>query len=115
MGVVVPVSPPSGHIVVEHDGGVGVLRMAGEIAADTVAAYESQAPSVDGPPITAVDLSDVSFLSSSGVGVLLRRTRPARALGQIPELRGASRTARRILHLAGVADLFQERVAPERS
>ena len=115
MSIAVPVPPPTGHIVVEHDGRLGVLKMVGEIAADTVAAYESQAPGIDGPLITGVDLSEVSFLSSSGVGVLLRGTRSVRALGQVPELRGASRTARRVLHLAGVADLFQETVAPERS
>lgn len=108
-------SPVSGHIVVERADGVGVLRMVGEIAADTVAAYESQPSPADEPAITAVDLTDVTFLSSSGIGVLLRRTRPARELGEVPQLRGASRTARRVLHLAGVADLFQQRIPPEPS
>lgn len=106
MAVVVP-ETVSGRITVEHRDGVDVLRMVGEIDSASISAYEAEQRSDDTFLITAVDLSEVTYLSSSGIGFLLRRTRPARDLGEVPQLRGASSSARRILMLTGVAPLFQ--------
>lgn len=108
MGGIVPV--PSGRIAVESENGVTVLRLAGEIDAGVVAAFEAQHTPCDAPVIDVVDLGDVAYLSSTGIGLLLRQTRSARERGDIPTLRGLSRQAGRILELAGLAGLFE--VAP---
>lgn len=107
MAETVPVPLPPGLIAVERRNGRNVLRMAGEIDAGVVAAFEAQHTSSDTPVIDLVDLTEVAYLSSTGIGLLLRHTRSARERGDIPTLHGVSRQAGRLLELAGVAGLFQ--------
>lgn len=80
--------------------------MVGEIDLTVVEAYEAAEPVSEGAVITAVDLSEVTYLSSCGIGLLLRRTRQVRDRGDVPMLRGVSHPADRILRLAGIAALF---------
>ena len=82
-----------------------MLRLAGEVDAETVAAYQRDHPSV-GQMVAAVDMSEVSFLSSSAVSFVIRQTQPVRDHGQLPALRGVSAPARRVLELIGVIGLF---------
>jgi anti-anti-sigma factor len=103
----VPVSQVLGLIAVEREDGASVLRMAGEIDAEAVAVYEAQHVASEAPGISLVDLTEVTYLSSAGLGLLLRETRAARERGDIPTCRGISRPAGRILRLAGVANLFR--------
>ncbi len=95
-----------GRITVERDGDDAVLRMVGEIDLTVVEAYEAGEPWAEGAVITAVDLSEVTYLSSCGIGLLLRLTRQVRNHGDVPTVRGLSRPADRILRLAGLAALF---------
>lgn len=106
MVALVPISLPSaGCITVETRAGAGVLRLVGEIDAETVAAYEREhVPVVD--DVVAVDLTEVRFLSSSAVAFLVRSTRPLRDRGQLPALCGASVPARRVLEWTGALELF---------
>lgn len=89
--------------MVDHDGEL-VLTMVGEIDVETVAAYE-RIPS-DVGEIAAVDLGEVSFLSSSAVSFLIRQTKPIRKRGQLPAITGVSAHARRVLELLGATQLF---------
>lgn len=105
MTVLVPISLPSaGSISVEIRDGGAVLRLVGEVDAETVAAYER----IHGPgeTVVAVDLTEVRFLSSSAVSFLVRRTRAVRDHGQLPVLCGVSAHARRVLELIGAIGLF---------
>jgi anti-anti-sigma factor len=105
MTALVPVSLPSaGSItVVEHDG-EPALKLVGEIDVETVAAYERiPSPLAE---IAAVDLSEVSFLSSSAVSFLIRQTQPIRKRGLLPAVAGVSPHARRVLELLGATRLF---------
>jgi len=105
--VLVPISLPlMGGITVENRDGVAVLRLTGDVDAETVAAYgrlHSPVPAM----VAAVDLSEVSFLSSSAVSFVIRQTQSVRDRGQLPALVGVSDRARRVLELIGVIDLFE--------
>jgi anti-anti-sigma factor len=98
-------SKPLGRITVQRDGDGQVLRLVGDVDAATIDAYEQ--PPLDASPISAVDLTGVDFLSSSGVAFLIRQTKPARDRGHLPVLRGLSRRTQRILQLTGALSMFQ--------
>jgi anti-sigma B factor antagonist len=86
--------------------GCVVLRVRGEVDVATVRRLRAavHAALADGPARPVVlDLSEVEFLSSSGVGALLAVTREADELGR--ELRvavGERRVVRRPLQVAGI-------------
>lgn len=82
-----------------------MLRLVGEIDAETVAAYRREHTAVT-EPISAVDLTEVRFLSSSAVAFLIRQTQTLRERGQLPVLCGVSSRARRVLELTGASELF---------
>jgi anti-sigma B factor antagonist len=104
--LVPPTSQPLGRITVERDGdGHVLLRLAGDIDAATVDAYEE--PQLGASVISVIDLTEVEFLSSSGVAFLIRRTQSSRERGLLPAVRGLSTRAQRILQLTGALNLFQ--------
>lgn len=96
--------PTAGCISVVDQDGVLVLRLTGEIDAETVAGYErTGSPSA---PVAAVDLGEVTFLSSSAVSFVIRQTQPMRERGQLPLICAVSLHARRVLELLGATRLF---------
>jgi anti-anti-sigma factor len=98
-----------GGITVATVDGQRVLRLSGEVDADVIAAFgETSTCGVpaDEPLITTVDLREVTFLSSAGLGFLLRQTEATRLTGRMPVLLGATRPARRVMELTGVDRLF---------
>jgi len=99
-------SPPLGRITVERDGdGHVLLRLAGDIDAATVDAYVE--PQLGASVISVIDLTEVEFLSSSGVAFLIRRTQFSRERGFLPAVRSLSTRAQRILQLTGALNMFQ--------
>ena len=104
MVALVPITLPSaGSITVETRDGTRVLRLAGEVDLETVAAYQRVHPP---SAVAAVDLAEVRFLSSSAVSFLVQQTQPVRDRGQLPALLGVSVPARRVLELIGVLEHF---------
>lgn len=100
-----------GRISVVNEADAKILRLVGEIDDAAIVAFEgtsarADAPTSPGSVIDVVDLAEVTYFSSSGVSFLLRHTKEARAQGRRPTLRGLANPARRILHLTGVAELF---------
>ena len=59
------------------------------------------------PSVVYLDLSAVSFMDSSGLGLLLGRYKRATEMGCELRLRGCSKRTRRILELAGADKLFE--------
>jgi anti-sigma B factor antagonist len=53
-----------------------------------------------------VDLSDVRFMDSSGVGSLVQASRDAQMLGTTLRVVGMSDPVEKLLHLTGTADLL---------
>lgn len=97
--------PTAGSITVELQNGGRLLRLVGEIDAETVAGYHCP-PGADSGEVCAVDLTEVRFLSSSAVSFLIRQTQAARARGELPVVHGVSRSARRVLEMTGASALF---------
>ena len=54
------------------------------------------------PPILRLDFSDVSFMDSSGVGLVMGRYREMQPYGGVLELGGMSPTVKRIMRLSGI-------------
>jgi len=98
-------SPELGYITVGPEGDTQVLRLVGDIDTNAVVAFEQSGAS-DCRVIRAVDLTEVTFLSSTGVALLIRQTQPARDQGDLPVLRGLTHPARRILQVTGTLALF---------
>jgi anti-anti-sigma factor len=108
-----PVQHPPGRIIADREAGVRVLRLVGEIDAMAVDAFEAgQVRALGEEPVrgraaSVIDLSAVTFLSSSAVSFLLRHTRAIRDRGGVPILRGLNSHTSRVLSLTGVLSLFQ--------
>ncbi len=108
MTVPVPVQPvlrELGCITMAWEGDTPLLRLVGDIDTDAVVAFEQSGAS-DGPVICIVDLKEVTFLSSTGIALLIRQTQPARDRGDLPVLRGLTDPARRLLQITGTTALF---------
>jgi anti-sigma B factor antagonist len=86
--------------VVALTGDVDIARL-DELAEVVDAFRRSAAPSVD------VDLSQVEFLDSTGLGAIFRLRGMAQARGGRIRLVGPSRSVRRALELAGTTDLIE--------
>jgi anti-sigma B factor antagonist len=82
-----------------------VISIGGEVDMSNVQAVESalRAVLVDSPELVVFDLSDLSFIDSSGIAVLLR---VAEKLGRL-ELRNPSTTVQRIIQATGLSDVLR--------
>jgi anti-anti-sigma factor len=91
-----------GSITVETEGDRRILRLRGDVDSAVVARFtESQGRQP--PAVDAIDAGAVTFLSSTGLALLVRCSEAAVAAGrERPVLRSASRVAKRVLELAGL-------------
>jgi anti-anti-sigma factor len=98
----------SGHasITIEHErGGRRVLCLSGEV--DTAAVAEFYAVHGTAPLVVdQIDAGTVTFISSTGLAVLLRCATESGAAGRHPLLRACSRPVERLLKMSGVGSLF---------
>ena len=104
--------PPAGSITIEHEGADRrVLCLRGdvdtEVATRFTNSYRHERVVVD-----AIDAGTVTFISSSGLALLLVCVEASLAAGRSPLLRTASRPVDRALQMAGIDDVFP-RPAPE--
>jgi anti-anti-sigma factor len=98
----------TGAIAIVEEGGERVIRLSGEIDSQVVADYE-ESPTARADrfhPANVIDASAVTFLDGRGLRFLIRRTRASRRAGGRPVLRHPARVVRRIVDMAGAADLF---------
>jgi anti-anti-sigma factor len=89
-----------------------VLRLSGEIDTSTVARYQASlgaAESSDVEQVIAVDARQVTFLNSTGLGLLIRSTLACRESGHSPVLLGPRRAVLQVLKLTGTTALFRIR------
>ena len=98
--------PPAGSITIEHEGADRrVLCLSGDV--DTaVATRFTRSQGRDRVVVDAIDAGAVTFISSSGLALLLLSVEASRAAGRHPTLRAASRTVERALQLAGIDSVF---------
>ncbi|WP_170323631.1 STAS domain-containing protein [Cryptosporangium phraense] len=95
---------------IERLGNEVVLRVAGALDLDTASQLRSAGTSAlreSGPaPTLTVDLSEVTFLDSTGLGVLVTLWHEARNIGGKFQVARPSAAASRILEITGVDALF---------
>jgi anti-sigma B factor antagonist len=88
----------------------GVLYLSGELDLASVGTFtECVRSCVDGEGEVVLDLSDVSFIDSSGVGAVVKL---ARDLGDRPiVLRSPSRSVRKVLEIVRIDDYENIRIS----
>ena len=89
----------------QRDAGVATLTISGAMDLDAVDSVERAiGEAVDEPGTTTVvvDLSEVDFLDSSGIAILLKGRRSADVGGVAYQVTGATGMVRQILELTGV-------------
>jgi anti-anti-sigma factor len=98
--------PPAGSITIEREGRDGrVLCLRGDV--DTaVATRFTSSQGRDRVAVDAIDAGAVSFISSSGLALLLLYAEASQAAGRRPVLRAASHQVERALRMAGIDGVF---------
>jgi anti-anti-sigma regulatory factor len=98
--------PPAGSITIEHeDADRRVLCLTGDV--DTaVATRFSSSQGRERVPVDAIDAGGVTFISSSGLALMLIYVEASLAAGRQPVLRAASRQVDRALLRAGIDGVF---------
>jgi anti-anti-sigma factor len=99
--------PPAGSITIEDDGADRrVLRLSGDV--DTaVATRFASSQRRDKVVVDAIDAGSVTFISSSGLALMLMSAEASVAAGRHPVLRAASHPVDRALKLAGIETIFR--------
>jgi anti-sigma B factor antagonist len=102
---------PSGRLVLEYrlDSRVAVVKVTGEVDVSTSGALRDGLLRVITDENTAgmvVNLADVNFIDSTGIGVLVGVWRQTRATNRGLALAAPSIHARRVLNTAGLAKVF---------
>jgi anti-anti-sigma factor len=99
------IRPLPGSITIEDEGSRRVLCLRGDLDSAVVAqfqAHQEAQPLV----VDAIDAGAVSFLSSTGLAVMLRCAEASVAAGRKPVLRASSPPVDRLLQLAGMEHAF---------
>ena len=98
--------PLAGSITIEHEGvDRRVLCLRGDV--DTaVATHFTSAHGRGRVAVDAIDAGTVTFISSSGLALLLICAEASLAAGRHPMLRAASRPVDRALRMAGIDSVF---------
>jgi anti-anti-sigma factor len=89
---------------------VSVLAVSGDLDIAGVEEFLAHAGRLlEGGHDVDLDLSEVTFIDSSGLGALVRVQKAATAAGRRMRLCDVPRSVARILELTGLSDLFDER------
>jgi anti-anti-sigma factor len=95
-------------IVTEHENGEAILRVAGALdLAGGDLLEDAIGPFVGTTPRVVVDLSEVHFIDSSGLGALIALHQRAADVGGELTLRAPSDAVRRVLDLTRTGPVFE--------
>jgi len=98
--------PLAGSITIGHEGADRrVLRLRGDVDTE-VATRFSSSQGRRRPVVDAIDAGSVTFISSSGLALLLMCVEASLAAGRHPVLRTASHPVDRALRMAGIDSVF---------
>jgi anti-sigma B factor antagonist len=86
-----------------------VVRVAGEVDIQTSPVLDEQLQRVtaDGAPSVVVDLSDVTFLDSTGLSVLIAGLKRCQEAGGTMRLASPRPNVRKVLEITGLTSVFQ--------
>jgi anti-sigma B factor antagonist len=98
--------------VAAPDGGI-VLQLSGELDLGTVTMFVAALDELlDGDPVQIeVDMSELTFIDSSGVGAYVTAFRRAQAKGSRLKVGDRSALVQRVLELSGVEDALAQETA----
>jgi anti-anti-sigma factor len=94
------------HVDVHSQDGARLLSVAGELdlASGPTLERELESAFSGEPGLVILDLRQLEFMDSTGLGVLIRAHNRAQTQGHRLGIVGGSRQVRRLLHLTGVAE-----------
>ncbi|MET0765605.1 MAG: STAS domain-containing protein [Blastococcus sp.] len=99
--------PPAGSITIEDEGADRrVLCLRGDVDTEVATRFTSS-QGRERVAVDAIDAGAVTFISSSGLALMLLCVEASLAAGRQPMLRAASRPVDRALQLAGIDSVFQ--------
>lgn len=90
------------HVDVDTDGEISVVRPQGEIDANTVGAFRDALSTLPGVQHLIIDLAEVPFLDSAGLGALIGVIRRVREADGDVAIAGPRPPLRRILLTTGL-------------
>lgn len=102
------VEPREFAVDVTEGDGVTVVHVRGEVDLYTAPRLQSDLSEivVGDAPMIVIDLSQLDFIDSTGLGVLVGALKVARASSGDVTLRNPSRSTHKILEIAGLTELF---------
>lgn len=98
-----------GRFTIAEDrlGGQRILRLEGELDLASAKEFEERlAALVSSQSASVVDLSELSFMDSTGLALLIAASKQAQENGGRVSVRAPSPPVRRMMELCGVADLI---------
>lgn len=97
-------------VVTSGPGSTAVLAVSGELDIAGVEEFLEHGDKLvhSGAAVLTVDLADVTFIDSSGIGALVRLRTSVRD-GQRLRLDDVPRSVARVLEITGLTDLFEDR------
>ena len=103
-----------GFEISETDG-LTVVTLAGELDLATAAQLREclTQPEVFDAPAVRVDLTNVAFLGSTGIGLLVAACKRARASGGSFQITGPRGMAQRTIEISGLTEYFDQDAAPQ--
>lgn len=98
--------PPAGSITIEHESADRrVLCLRGDVDTEVATRFTSS-QGRERVAVDAIDAGAVTFISSSGLALLLLYLEASLAAGRHPMLRAASRPVERAMRMAGIDSIF---------
>lgn len=84
-----------------HDDGYTVLRVRGDLDSTTVALFRQAIAETPPETLAVIDMAEVPFLDSAGIGALIGGIRRLREQGGDASVASPRPTIKRVLHMTG--------------
>jgi anti-anti-sigma factor len=91
---------------VRDDAGSTVIALVGDIDRDAEAAFDAAYTQVEDRPVVVLDFSEVSYINSTGIAVIVGLLARARKNGNALEARGLSEHYRQIFEITRLSDFM---------
>ena len=95
---------------IKNENGAAIARLRGEIDHHSAKSMRSELDKYIinfRPPSLAMDMSGITFMDSSGIGLILGRSKLLKECGGSLEIRGAQPYIRRVLKLSGIGRIVR--------
>ncbi|WP_249010846.1 STAS domain-containing protein [Conexibacter sp. DBS9H8] len=104
---------PHFQVEVSSEGTKAVLRLSGELDVSSSAALEDELARIDGSTLIVLDLSELEFVDSTGLGVLVKAHQRVREEGVRMVVVQGGGQVKRLLELTGLDQQLELVPSPE--